>query len=54
MTNDFKNIIKDFKNLASKIHTDNTNVKQQLRDNQKLAKKNTKKFTMSMRIKKKK
>ena len=32
MANDLKDIIKGFKNLASKIHTDNTNVKQQLKD----------------------
>ena len=31
MANDLKNIIKYFKNLTSKIYTDNTNVKQQLK-----------------------
>ena len=32
MANDLKDMIKDFKNLVSKIYTDNTNVKQQLKD----------------------
>ena len=32
MANDLKDIIKDFKNLASKIQTDNSNVKQHLKD----------------------
>ena len=32
MANDLKGIIKDFKNLASKIQTDNSNVKQHLKD----------------------
>ena len=32
MVNDLKDIIKDFKNLASKIQTDNSNVKQHLKD----------------------
>ena len=32
MANDLKDIIKDFKNLASKIQTDNSNVKQYLKD----------------------
>ena len=31
MVNDIKDIIKDFKNLASKIQTDNSNVKQHLK-----------------------
>ena len=32
MANDLKDIIKDFKNLALKIQTDNSNVKQHLKD----------------------
>ena len=32
MANDLKDIIKDFKNLASKIQTNNSNVKQHLKD----------------------
>ena len=32
MANDLKVIIKDFKNLASKIQTDNSNLKQNLKD----------------------
>ena len=32
MENDLKDIIKDFKNLALKIQTDNSNVKQHLKD----------------------
>ena len=32
MANDPKDIIKEFKNLASKIQTDNSNVKQYLKD----------------------
>ena len=32
MANDIKDIIKDFKNLAPKIYTDNTNVRQQSKD----------------------
>ena len=32
MANDLKDIIKDFKNLSSKIQTDNSNVKEHLRD----------------------
>ena len=32
MENDLKDIIKDFKNLASKIQTDNSNVKQHLKN----------------------
>ena len=32
MVNDLKDIIKDFKNLVSKIQTDNSNVKQHLKD----------------------
>ena len=32
MENDLKDIIKDFKNLALKVQTDNSNVKQHLKD----------------------
>ena len=32
MVNDLKHVIKDFKNLAQKIQTDNSNVKQHLKD----------------------
>ena len=32
MVNDLKDIIKNFKNLASKIQTDNSNIKQHLKD----------------------
>ena len=32
MVNDLKDIIKDFKNLASKNQTDNSNVKQRLKE----------------------
>ena len=32
MVNDLRDVIKDFKNLASKNQTDNSNVKQHLKD----------------------
>ena len=57
MANDLKDIIKDFKSLASKIQTDNGNVKQHLKDKNLMlgaCQKNTKKSTSNMRIKKKK
>ena len=55
MMNDLKDIIKDFKNLVSKIQTGNSNVKQHLKDKncQKLVKKNTKISTSSIEFFKK-